>query len=110
MESEELKKLKEEIKLGEYSRKTVSEFFTFAPSEEFKEAYKLLVEFNKRYSEKGFIAEKVNEGFTEESARRALTCSYLLNFVEDDKVKESIASKISDLEIVRKKGIESLLI
>ncbi|MCL5018730.1 MAG: hypothetical protein M1416_03135 [Candidatus Pacearchaeota archaeon] len=109
MESEELIKLKEEINSGEYSRKTVSEFFTFAPSEEFKEAYGLLVEFNKRYAEDGFIAKKVKEGFTEESARRALTCSYLLNFIDEEVIKH-VLPKISDLETAKKKGIESLLI
>lgn len=112
MKSKELTSLKEELNAEDrffYSQKTVSDFFVFAPSEEFKEGYNLLTEFNKKYSEKGFIAEKVKEGYTLESACRALTCSYLLKFMEEE-VIESISKTIPDLKIAKEKGIESLLL
>ncbi|MDD5012389.1 MAG: hypothetical protein PHQ66_01960 [Candidatus Nanoarchaeia archaeon] len=109
-ESQSLQELKDEISktMVFYSVKAISNFFTFAPSEEYEEGYKLLNKFNEQHPQMKVLVEKTSEGYSLESACKYLTCSYLLNFLPED-IIEFISKKIPDLELAKKQGIESLL-
>ena len=94
--------------------KTISNFLKESKSDEIREAYKIIVGDFYNHPEYSSIDKMIKEGYTKESASKALACTVIKKALETHSIYNKntirkIMRVIPDLEIMKNKGVEELL-